>query len=315
VPRGVLHARGGALRAPVRPEVLRELTLARRPGEPLPAHVSAASGIAAPGAWLYVVVDDEAALGVFPREGGAPGRLVPLPGERLPADPVARKERKLDLEALCVLPAHEGAPHGALLALGSGSAAPRHRGVLWCLDSGGALRGTPRPVDLAPLYAELGRHVRQLNVEGATVCGDELLVAQRGNSAEGVNAIAVLELAGVLEALARDATIDASSLRAIERHDLPELSGVAASFTDLAALPDGRIVFTACAEATDDPVRDGEFFGAVVGILGEDVAELDPAHKVEGVWPENGETDGVWLLLVADADDRAIPAPLLRARL
>ena len=293
--------------------VERELTLARAPGEPVPAHVSAASGIAAPGGWLYVVVDDEPGLGVFPREGDAPGRLLGLPGERLPNDPVARKQQKPDLEALCVLPAHDGAADGALLALGSGSAAPRHRGARWALDARGALRGEAQPVDLAPLYAELGRHFAQLNVEGATVCGDELLIAQRGNSAEGINAIAVLDLAAVLAGLPGGA-IDPAALRSIERHELPEINGVAATFTDLAALPDGRVVFIACAEATDDPVHDGEFVGAVVGVLGEHSAQLDPAHKVEGVWPvvEDGRIE---LLLVADADDRAIPAPLLRASL
>ncbi|HEV2815361.1 MAG TPA: hypothetical protein VGW10_19045 [Solirubrobacteraceae bacterium] len=310
----MLNAGGRALTAAIRPEVVRELTLARAPGEPVPAHVSAASGIAAPGAWLYVVVDDEVGLGVFPREGDAPGRLLALPGEELPNDPVARKKQKPDLEALCVLPPHEGAPDGALLGLGSGSAAPRHRGISWALDAHGALRGRAEPVDLSSLYAELGRHFAQLNVEGVTVSGDELLVAQRGNSAEGINAIAVLDLAGVLEALARDATIDPGALRAIERHDLPELNGVPATFTDLAALPDGRVVYTACAEATDDPVRDGEFVGAVVGILGADFAPLEPAHKVEGVWPVP-DGDRIELLLVADADDRAIPAPLLRAAL
>jgi hypothetical protein len=314
VPRGLLHAGGRALNAVVHARVERELTLARSPGEPVPAHVSAASGIAAPGAWLYVVIDDETALGVFPREGGAPGRMLQLPGERLPNDPVARKKAKPDLEALCVLPPHEGAPHGGLLALGSGSAAPRHRGVRWPLDARGALRGEPLPVDLAPLYAELGRHFAQLNVEGAAVCDDELLVAQRGNSAEGVNAIAVLDLAGVLDALVRDGAIGAGALRSIERHELPEVNGVPASFTDLASLPDGRVVFSACAEATDDPVRDGEFVGAVIGVLGEGSATLEPAYKVEGVWPVAGD-GGVELLLVADADDRAIPAPLLRATL
>ncbi|HEX2087368.1 MAG TPA: hypothetical protein VHF89_16920, partial [Solirubrobacteraceae bacterium] len=227
---------------------MRELTLARAPGDPTPAHVSAASGIAAPGEWLYVVVDDETGLGVFAREGGAPGRLLALPGERLPTDPVARKQRKPDLEALCVLPAHEGAPDGALLMLGSGSAAPRRHGAAWALDARGALRGEPRPVDLSPLYDELGRHFAQLNVEGATVCGDELLLAQRGNSAEGINAIVVLDLAGGLEALARDAALAPDALRSIETHDLPEVNGVPATFTDLAALPDGRVVFAACAE-------------------------------------------------------------------
>lgn len=303
------------MNAPIRTAVVRELTLARAPGDPVPAHVSAASGIVAPGEWLYVVVDDESALGVFPRAGDEPGRLLALPGERLPNDPVARKKEKPDLEALCVLPPHEGAQHGALLALGSGSAAPRHRGFRWPLDARGALLGRPASVDLGPLYAELARHFAQLNVEGAAVCGDELLVAQRGNSAEGINAIAVLDLGAVLETLVRDGTLDPGALRAIERHDLPELHGVPASFTDLAALPDGRVVYTACAEATDDPVRDGEFVGAVVGVLGSGAAPLEPAHKVEGVWPVPAEGGGVELLLVADADDRAIPAPLLRASL
>lgn len=298
----------------MRPTVVRELTLARAPGEPVPAHVSAASGIAAPGAWLYVVVDDEAGLGVFPRDGDAPGRLLALPGEPLPNDPVARKKHKPDLEALCVLPPHEGAPHGALLGLGSGSAAPRHRGIRWPLDARGALRGEALPVDLAPLYGELGRHFAQLNVEGATACGDELLIAQRGNSAEGINAIAVLDLAAALAALAADGAILPEALRSIETHDLPELNGVPATFTDLAALPDGRVVYAACAEATDDPVRDGEFVGAVVGVLGAGAAPLEPAHKVEGVWPLTA-AGRVELLLVADADDRAIPAPLLRAEL
>ena len=299
---------------PLRTEVVGELLLARSPGDSTPAHVSAASGLVVSGGWLYVVVDDEAGLGVFRREGDEPGRLLRLPGETLPNDPVARKNAKPDLEALCVLPPHEGAPHGALLGLGSGSAAPRHRGFVWALDAQGALRGEAQPVDLAPLYEELGRHFAQLNVEGATVSGDELLLAQRGNSAEGINAIVVLDLAAALATLGAERELRADGLRAIERHELPELSGVPATFTDLVALPDGRIVYSACAEATDDPVRDGEFVGAVVGVLGEAAAALQPAHKVEGVFPV-GDGDRIELLLVADADDRAIPAPLLRATL
>jgi hypothetical protein len=299
----------------VRTEVARELLLARAPGDPTPAHVSAASGLVVSGAWLYVVVDDEAGLGVFRRDGDEPGRLLRLPGEPLPNDPVARKKAKPDLEALCGLPAHDGAPEGALLGLGSGSAAPRHRGFHWPLDGRGALRGEAQPVELGPLYEELRRHFAQLNVEGATVCGDELLIAQRGNSAEGINAVVVLDLGAALDGIAGERELRAEGLRAIERHELPELNGVPATFTDLVALPDGRVVYTACAEATDDPVRDGEFVGAVVGVLGGGAAALQPAHKVEGVFPVGGGDGVVELLLVADADDRAIPAPLLRAPL
>ena len=175
----------------------------------------------------------------------------------------------------------------------------------WPLDAAGALRGEPQLVDLGPLYDELGRHFAQLNIEGATVRGDELLLAQRGNSARAISAVVVLDLAGGLEP---------EAVRGIERHDLPELDGVATSFTDLAALPDGRVVYLACAEVTDDPVRDGVFVGAVAGILGTSAETLAPAHKVEGVWPvAAGAT--IDLLLVADPDDRAIPAPLLAASL
>ena len=298
----------------VRTEVTRELQLARSPGDATPAHVSAASGLVVSGGWLYVVVDDEAGLGVFRKDSDEPGRLLRLPGEPLPNDPVARKNAKPDLEALCVLPPHDDAPHGALLGLGSGSAAPRLRGFHWPLDARGALRGEAEAVQLAPLYEELGRHFAQLNVEGATVAGDELLIAQRGNSAEGINAIVALDLAATLAGLVAERELHAEGLRAIERHELPELNGVPATFTDLAALPDGRVVYIACAEATDDPVRDGEFVGAVAGVLGGSWAALQPAHKVEGVSPVI-TGDRVELLLVADADDRAIPAPLLRSRL
>jgi hypothetical protein len=285
--------------------VLRELTLARAAGDHAPAHVSAASGLVAAGQWLYVAVDDEAGLAVFPREGDGPGRLLRLPGEALPADPAERKRRKPDWEAVCLLPPDHDAPGGALLVLGSGSAEPRRRGVRWPLDRGGALRGEPQPLDLGPLYDELGRQFAQLNIEGATVRGDELLLAQRGNSAEGHNAIVALELAGGL---------GPGAVRSVERHDLPELSGVRASFTDLAALPDGRVVYLACAEATDDPVRDGEFVGAVAGVLGEEAFLLEPDFKAEGVWPL-AAGPAMDLLLVADPDDRAIPAPLLRTTL
>ena len=291
--------------------VERELVLERRPGTPTPAHVSAASGIVATERWIYVVVDDEADLGVFPRDGG-PGRLHPLFDEVLPTDPAQRKAAKPDLEALCLLPAHAGAPHGALLALGSGSAERRMRGARWLLDRDGMLHGAPETVDLRELYAGLAPEVGELNVEGATVQGETLLLAQRGNGAQGVDAVVHVELAAVLDALAAGAAIGASLVRRIERVGLPEIGGVRASFTDRAALPDGRVLYAACGEDTDDPVVDGAFTGAVVGVLGGgDPRVLEPSVKVEGLWVD-GERD---LLLVADADDRAVPAPLLVARL
>lgn len=294
----------------LRARVERELVLERRPGDRAPAHVSAASGIVATEQWIYVVVDDEVALGVFPRQGG-PGRLLPLFGEVLPNDPKQRKAAKPDLEALCVLPAHDGAPHGALLASGSGSTERRTRGARWPLDRAGELHGDPEVVALDELFAAVAPQVGELNIEGATVDGETLVLAQRGNGAEGVNAVVRVELSGVLEALAAGRAPSGDLIRAIERVELPEVGGVPASFTDLAALGDGRILYAACGEDTDDPVVDGDFTGALVGVLGEGAPrEVEPSVKVEGLWVEGRD-----LLLVADADDRAVPAPLLTARL
>ncbi len=163
---------------------LRELTLDVAQGSGGARYVSAASGLVRTGGHIYVAADDKRELGVFPATGDGPGRLVRfLPGE-LPADPEQRKRDKPDVEALALLPAA-----GALLALESGSKPNRRGGVLWDLDTDGALTGDPRRLDLAGLYAVLEADIPDLNIEGATVAGDRLLLFQRGNGRAGVNAV------------------------------------------------------------------------------------------------------------------------------
>src|SRR5688500_14627034 len=100
---------------------IRELTLASPPNANSARHISAASGMVAVGEFLCVIADDELHLGVFDRSGTGAGALVRLfPGE-LPDTPAERKALKPDLEALVRLPGFPGYPHGALLALASGS--------------------------------------------------------------------------------------------------------------------------------------------------------------------------------------------------
>ncbi|MFP2926764.1 DUF6929 family protein, partial [Pyxidicoccus sp. 3LG] len=94
------------------------------------AHVSAASGLVRAGEWLYVVADDALHLAVFPMRGDAPGRSVRLFEGVLPEEPKARKAAKPDLEVLCRVGPLTGAPHGALLALPSGSTEVRRRGAV-----------------------------------------------------------------------------------------------------------------------------------------------------------------------------------------
>jgi hypothetical protein len=296
---------------------LRDLTIDAPRGRARGHYVSAASGLVRTGRHIYVAADDERELAVFPAAGDAPGRLERfLPGD-LPADPDERKRAKPDIEALALLPAAPAAPGGELLALESGSKESRRGGVVWGLDDAGALAGEPRRLDLAALYTSLGSEIPDLNIEGATVTGDRLLLFQRGNGGGGVNAVIALDLRAALDAIG-ERTIAPAAVMEIRRHDLGTMEGVRLCFSDATALADGRVLFTAVAESGEDTYRDGNCAGAAIGLLerhGEVgwLRPLDPPAKVEGIeaHPTGREIE---LLMVADPDDPAAPAPLLVAR-
>jgi hypothetical protein len=265
-------------------------------------HITAASGLALAGDWLYVIADDRREIAVFPAEGHGPGRLERfLPGD-LPADPRERKRVKPDVEAVAVLP-------GALLALESGSTPSRRGGALWYLGGDGALMGAPRRLDLAPLYSALEAELPDLNVEGAAAGAGRLLLFQRGNGAAGVNAVVELDLGGALAEL-EGGGLSAGCVRSVRRHDLGDVDGVRLGFTDASSRPDGGVVFTAVAEAGEDTYLDGACVGAAVGVLGEGgevvaLEALEPLLKIEGV-----EAARDRVLLVADPDDPGSCAPL-----
>jgi hypothetical protein len=297
---------------------LRDLTIDSPRGSRGGHYVSAASGLVRTGRRIYVAADDERELAVFPAEGDAAGRLVRfLPGE-LPADPDQRKRHKPDVEALALLPSHPEAPGGALLALESGSKPNRRGGVWWALDPDGELTGEPRRLELEPLYGELENEIPSLNVEGATVAGRSLLLFQRGNGRGGVNAVVELDLRAALRSLDDRALPPAAVVR-ITRHDLGEVDGVRLCFSDATALPDAGVLFTAVAEGGEDTYRDGHCAGAAAGLLAPNgelawIRPLDPVAKVEGIEARRRGAQ-VDILMVADPDDPAVPAPLLGASL
>jgi hypothetical protein len=277
-----------------------------------PAHLSAASGLARAGRFLYVVADDELHLGVFCAESAAPGRLIRVfPGD-LPLPPAERKASKPDLEAITLLPAAAAYPHGALLVLGSGSKAQRRRGVLLGLSSQGETPSGPRECDFSGILGAM----QGPNIEGAFVCGDEMCLLQRANQGKRMNAILRYRLAPFLEAIRSGASLEPLGIHPI---DLGAIDGVALGLTDGAALPDGRFVFSAVAEDTKDSYLDGRCVGAALGIATREgqvhsLDRLDALHKIEGV-EARVEGRRVRLLLVTDADDAAIPAALYSAEI
>lgn len=298
-------------------ESLRQLTFASSHDAVAP-HLSAASGIVVAGRFLYVVADDELHLGVFDREGVVDGIAVRLFQGDLLTDAAARKARKPDLEALARLPPFPGHPAGALFALASGSKPNRQIGVLMGLDDDGVLVGAPRPVDLSSLYAPLHRRFPALNLEGAVVCDRHLVLLQRASGGHAENALIRLALADVLEALCvADPLRLPELLHDVQTVDLGGIDGVPLGFTDAAALPDGRLVFSAVAESVDDTYHDGPCVGAAVGLLDaagqvQRLEFVQPLRKIEGV-DAHLDGDVIRLLLVSDADDRRSPGELFGA--
>ena len=293
---------------------IRDLDVAPCAGAEM-THLSAASGLVRAGSFLYVVADDELHLGIFRTTGRDPGELVRLFDGALPMLKAERKKAKPDLEALTLLPPSADFPHGAMLALGSGSTQNRHRGVLLGLDAQGALRGGPRIVDLSSVFSCLSA-LRELNIEGAVVCGDEMRLFQRGSKGDSPNLIIRFSLTAFLAALNATANRTIEPL-AIQSIDLGGIDGVPFAFTDATALPNGEVVFTAVAEDTADSYNDGPCGGAIIGILDcenrvKRLLRLGVPLKIEGI-DARVEDDNISLMLVTDADDPSIPAGLFSA--
>ncbi len=296
---------------------IRELDLSAAASRGRPLHLSAASGLVCTGSHLYVVADDELHLGVFHPIDAKPGQLVRLFAGKLPHSKAARKARKPDSEALTLLPAFAGYPYGALFALGSGSKRKRRKGALLALDARGTACGRPRAIDLSGLYRALGDHLKELNIEGAVVSGNELRLLQRGNKRSAENAVVRFNLSAVLDALESGTRIGPIAPLAMQFFDLGSIDGIPLCFTDGAALPNGDMVFSAVAENAENNYHDGPCVGAAIGIADREgnlrcLRRLDQPHKIEGV-DARAEGGVIRLLLVTDADDVKAPAGLFRA--
>lgn len=300
------------------PTKIRELILAKGTADKRPAHLAAASGLVRVGDTLYVVADDEHHLGVFRAANDVPGDLVRLFDGDLPEKPKKRKAAKPDLEMLMTLPPFADYTHGALLALGSGSKPNREMGVLLGLDASGLINTAPRHIDLSRLYAAFREEIDDLNIEGAVLSGDDVVLLQRGNKGSS-NAITRCALSPFLRDLATNATPQLRDAFAVQTIALGDVDGVPLCFTDGAALSRGEVLFTAVAEDTGNSVDDGTCKGSAIGLLDArgDVTHLErlsPGYKVEGVIAAK-HAHGLHVQMVTDGDDASKPAWLLEAHL
>ena len=335
-------------RAPVKtpaiqPAHLRDLLLAPHQHPRGQPHLSAASGLVRVGHWLYVVADDEHHLGVIedgPRLAGEqndsdlradpPVTLLRLFEGRLPKDKGKRKAVKPDLETLVALPPLPGHPHGALLALGSGSRPTRETGVLLGLDARGAvLEGALQTIALQGIYAGLRAQFADLNIEGAFVSnarggkGDAMFcLLQRGNKGDARNACIRFDWHDMARWLGGDHAAPPAA-HSVQLIALGSIKGVPLGLTDGAALSGGGWVFSAVAENTGDSFTDGVCVGSALGVVAPDgslrqLHRLKGKPKVEGIALQEeraGEGGALVITLVTDADDPTQASQMLRARL
>ncbi len=294
------------------------------------AYLSAASGLVRVRQHLFVVADDELHLAMFDDPSSAPttsaadspmpavGTLLQLLDGKLPKDAGKRKKAKPDFESLAALPPLPGCPAGALLALGSGSRPNRETAVLIALNAQGTPNGRMAPVDLAALYAPLRKRFEDLNIEGALVVSGELLLLQRGNKGQAVNACIRYDwnllapwLAGVQP--------QPPAAKSVQLLELGHVDGVPLGFTDGAALHGGAWAFSAVAESTDDSYLDGACVGSAIGTVGAD-GKLQRLHRLQAAPKAEGlavlvDGDGWLCTLVTDPDDPAVAAQMLQVLL
>lgn len=301
---------------------LRTLDLIKPTSSGRDPFISAASGCVLNDHTLHVVSDDELFLISFNTKSNEPGILSRLLPGQLPDDPASRKSKKPDFEALIQIPTQYAEPFGALLALPSGSKKNRKIASLISLDKNGMATGKARSIDLKKLYTKIESFVPDLNIEGAVVLEneDQIVLIQRGNGKSNFNATIKFSLTKFVSYLDDQSDLvdfDTGDFD-VTQFDLGEAEEVPLTFTDAALLKDGRILFTAVAEDTDDTYEDGRVTGVTLGIIENNKIkrtwQVSKQVKVEGITIA-GETDKTAdLLLVTDADDPTIPASLYSAK-
>ena len=287
------------------------------PLEDLPSHVRAASSVRRHGSRLVILQDDVNALAVLdPASGKVQSLLLPSGpgGARVFDDARGTKRFKLDLEASIVL------PDGTLVAFGSGSGEHREKIVTLAARQD----ALPQLLRAEDFYRALRVHAEErgarLNVEGAVVQGDRLRLLQRGGGKRGVepwNAILDLPLDPFVGWL--DGRRTCPPVVRIVEVRLGDVERVPFGFTDGAVTADGRLAFVACAEDTEDPLRDGPVLGCRFGWIDADdraavvapVVESDgrpTCLKLEGIESRSG--DARVFDVVADMDDGDRPAEI-----
>ncbi|MGV1006381.1 MAG: DUF6929 family protein [Candidatus Nanopelagicales bacterium] len=294
-----------------------------------PPFARAASGMAWVGERLAVIQDDANFVAlVAPTTGVTRAVALPRgPGDKRLFDQTrGTKHLKHDFEACFVQPF--GAGH-ELIAFGSGTESPRERILSVLFDAAGEVTAV-NVLAAGPFYEHLRARTdfsgSELNLEGAVLRGERVLLFQRGNGAPtpdraAVNAIGEVDLADLTAYLGGSGPIP--QLVEARRYDLGCIGAVPYTFTDATLAPSGAIRFVGSAEDSENAVLDGQLLGTIIGEItaSGDVRSVvltgrsgaPTRAKAEGIAGDPDDPTRLWL--VVDPDDPARPSELLEVRL
>jgi hypothetical protein len=310
------------------------------PAEDRPPHVRAASSITRFAGRYVIAQDDAAFLATVDDDGRV--HAIPLPrgpaGERLFGKLRGNKKHKLDLEAAVCVPTGQGEQ---LLVFGSGSTKRRERIIV--VEPSLAYR----VVEARSFYETLRREASfagsELNLEGAALAGDAILLVQRGNGAPNderapLDATCLVGRDALLAYLEAPDHVAPPPLTHVTAYDLGEADGVRITLTDATtiavpgAAPDrGSEVtcYVAAAEASPDVIEDGDVTAVVFGVFGGfGPSDAPPRQtfvldehggrllaKVEGIALDarqpRAASGALRFIAVVDADDVERPAEWL----
>jgi hypothetical protein len=272
--------------------------------------IPSASAIELAGTSLILFGDDARSLYVL---NGARQLLqvVPLPGLS-PGQGRLPKHEKPDIESAF---AYSFAGETHVIAFGSGSSGTaRDNGFHMRIDA-------QRPIRIDELaLGALYNNLRQapeigscgvLNIEGAAITHDHVILAQRAAGSAG-NYLIRFERAAFINWLGTNTPPPAAEFFPVS---LVSISGVEAGLTGLAfSSMHRRLFFTAAVEDRNDPVQDGPVLGSFVGSFSlpaqqkptlencEAPGNLPTARKLESICLLHENSSGVQALAVADDD-------------
>jgi hypothetical protein len=287
-----------------------------------PAHVRAASSLVWCESRLIVVQDDAAFLAVVDPATGLVDDTAMAAGPggvRLFGTARGNKRDKPDLEAAVVL-----GPR--VIAIGSGGPhAARRVVVAWTPGATAPPETRPRPWLFDALARAIVPAGTCLNIEGATLVGDEVWLANRGGDCSTIGPDVSPDAIAKWPRAVFERAVDDAGFRppppAVELVELDGgLDGVALHLAEITVMHDrGGVWFAAAAEATRHAFDDGEVRGAVVGtiehgwtiVVGEDGATT--LDKIEGLAPVPGRRDRIYACV--DDDDVDKPSDLLELAL